>query len=106
MRFVGTIHEPIYDFNNKKYMRVIVPDSMIDRVAAKHTTWVKDNPLDGKVLTIKVPFRYRRVMCKNMGTRPLQSLIKGDLIELEIEFMGQWTAGDCTGYTWKLSSFR
>lgn len=106
MRFVGTIQEPMYDFNNKKYIRVIVPDSMIERITSKHIMWVKDNPLDGKVLTIKVPFRYRRVMCKNMGVRPLQSLIKGDLVEIEIEFTGLWTVGDYTGYTWKLSSFR
>ena len=26
-----------------------------------------DNPLDGNVLTVKVPFRYRRVMCSIRG---------------------------------------
>jgi len=46
-----------------------------------------DNPLDGRVLTVKVPFRYRRVMCEVKG-RPIQSLLKGDEVEVVVDFKG------------------
>lgn len=99
MKFVTTLYEPMYDHNDKKYIRIILPDNIIHRVRAKHE-------IDGKVLTVKVPFRYRRVMAKNMGTRPLQSLIRGDELEVDIEYMGLWTVGEHSGHSWKLTSFR
>lgn len=99
MKFVATIYEPMYDHNDKKYIRLVLPDNIVNRVRSKHE-------IDGKVLTVKVPFRYRRVMAKNMGTRPLQSLIKGDEIEVDIEYMGLWSVGEHSGYSWKLTSFR
>ena len=99
MKFVATIYEPMYDHNDKKYIRLVLPDNIVNRVRSKHE-------IDGKVLTVKVPFRYRRVMAKNMGTRPLQSLIKGDEIEVDIEYMGLWSVGEHRGYSWKLTSFR
>jgi len=61
------------------------------------------NPLDGFILTVKVPFRYRRVMC-NVSGKPVQSLIKGDEVGIEVEFMGVWNKGDHSGYSWKLIS--
>ena len=99
MKFVAVIYEPMYDHNDKKYIRIVLPDTVVNRVRSKHE-------IDGRVLTVKVPFRYRRVMSKNMGTRPLQSLIKGDEIEVDIEYMGLWSVGEHHGYSWKLTSFR
>jgi len=60
-----------------------------------------DNPLDGKVLTVKVPFRYRRVMCEVKG-RPMQSLIKGDEVEVVMDFKGVWNVGNYSGFSWVL----
>lgn len=62
-----------------------------------------DNPLDGKVLTVKVPFRYRRVMCKFEG-KPIQSLVKDDEVDVELDFRGIWNVGDHSGFSWVLSS--
>ena len=62
-----------------------------------------DNPLDGRVLTVKVPFRYRRVMCEVQG-RPVQSLVKDDEVEIEITFKGGWNIGNYSGFSWMLSS--
>jgi hypothetical protein len=106
MKFVAEIYEPMYDHNDKKYIRVILPERVSQSISRVHKESVSDNPLCGRILTIKVPFRYRRVMAKNMGARPLQSLIKGDTLELDIEYMGMWSAGEHTGYSWKLTSFR
>ena len=61
-----------------------------------------DNPLDGNILTVKVPFRYRRVMC-NVKGRPIQSLIKGDDVEVEIDFKGVWNVGNYSGFSWVLA---
>ena len=62
-----------------------------------------DDPHDGKILTVKVPFRYRRVMCSVNG-RPVQSLIKDDEVEVDIDFTGVWNVGNYSGYTWKIKS--
>ena len=62
-----------------------------------------DNPLDGSTLTVKVPFRYRRVMCEVKG-RPIQSLIRGDEAEVVVDFKGVWNVGNYSGFSWILSS--
>ena len=43
----------------------------------------------------KIPFRYNRVMCKVSGDKTIQELVKGDQVQVEMEF---------TGGVWKLSS--
>ena len=110
MKFLATVHESMYDFNNKKYIRFVIPTKVSESIERTHTSRVHflqnqrvDNPLDGRVLTVKVPFRYRRVMCEVKG-RPLQSLIKGDEAEIEINFKGVWNVGDYSGFSWILSS--
>jgi hypothetical protein len=62
-----------------------------------------DDPLDGTILTVKVPFRYRRVMC-NVKGRPIQSLIKEDEVEIVVDFKGVWNVGAYSGFSWILSS--
>ena len=110
MKFLATVHEPMYDFNSKKYIRFIIPVKVSEIIERMHTSKVHflqnqrvDNPLDGRILTVKVPFRYRRVMCEVKG-RPLQSLIKGDEAEIETNFKGFWNVGDYSGFSWILSS--
>ena len=103
MKFVGQVYEPMYDHNDKKYLRLVIPENCAQIVQRMHKKEVRDNPLDGRVLTVKVPFRYRRVMCEVRG-RPLQSLIKGDEIEVEVDFAGVWNVGNYSGYAWKLKS--
>jgi hypothetical protein len=110
MKFVAKVYEPMYEFNNKKYIRLIIPakvSEIIERIHAQKwyglTDKNIDNPIDGNILTVKVPFRYRRVMCEVKG-RPLQSLIKEDEIEVEVDFKGYWNVGNYSGFSWILSS--
>jgi hypothetical protein len=104
------VHEPMYEFNNKKYIRFIIPSKVSEIIERMHTQrWHflsnqnLDIPLDGNILTVKVPFRYRRVMCEVRG-RPVQSLIKGDEVEVEVDFKGYWNVGNYSGFSWILSS--
>ena len=110
MKFVAKVHEPMYDFNNKKYIRFIIPAKVSEIIERMHTLkqcLIKnkhvDNPLDGHVLTVKVPFRYRRVMCEVRG-RPMQSLMKGDEVEIEVDFKGVWNVENYSGFSWILTS--
>jgi hypothetical protein len=107
MRFSCKVHTPMYDCNNKKYIRFFVPDNAKQRIEYVHSRnhlkeRHKDNPLEGNVLTVKIPFRYRRVMCTFEGV-PVHSLVKDDDVDVDVTFMGVWTHGDYCGYTWKLS---
>ncbi len=70
MKFIAKVYEPMYDFNDKKYIRYIIPVKVSEIIERMHTNKTHllmnqniDNPLDGTILTVKVPFRYRRVMC-------------------------------------------
>lgn len=107
MRFEVSIFTPMYEHNNKRYIRVLLNDYDMKRVWFSHhrhelTTRHVDDPLEGHVLTIKVPYRYNRVMCRFEGV-PVQSLKIGDEVEIDASFMGKWTYEDYSGYTWKLS---
>ena len=104
MKFLATIHTPMYDHNDKKYIRLVIPEKCAEIIRKMHSN--KDtpyDPLNGRVLTVKVPFRYRRVMCEVNG-KPVQSLIKDDEIEVDVEFAGVWNTGNYSGYAWKLKS--
>jgi len=110
MKFVAKVHEPMYEFNDKKYIRFIIPSKVSEIIERIHTRKSHlltnenvDIPLDGTILTVKVPFRYRRVMCDVKG-RPVQSLIKGDEVEVEVDFKGVWNVGNYSGFSWILSS--
>tara|TARA_B110000503_G_scaffold43325_1_gene70871 strand:+ start:3363 stop:3710 length:348 start_codon:yes stop_codon:yes gene_type:complete len=110
MKCMVTIHEPMYDFNDKKYIRFVIPDKVVEIIermqsSRRHLLINKniDDPLDGRVLTVKVPFRYRRVMCEVKG-RPIQSLIKGDEVSIVMDFKGIWNVGTYSGFSWVLSS--
>ena len=110
MKFIAKVYEPMYDFNNKKYIRFTIPLKAAEIIEKMHENRMHllvnlniDNPLDGRILTVKVPFRYRRVMCEVKG-RPLQSLIKDDEVEVVVDFKGSWNVGNYSGFSWILSS--
>ena len=110
MKCVVKVHTPMYDFNDKKYIRFIIPLKVSEIIERMHGQRLHllvnqniDNPLDGRILTVKVPFRYRRVMCKVEG-RPIQSLKKDDETEVELDFKGIWNVGNHSGFSWILSS--
>jgi hypothetical protein len=102
MKFLAIVHTPMYDHNDKKYIRLVIPEKYAVFIQRKHTKEVRDNPLDGRILTVKVPFRYRRVMCVVRG-EPIQSLVTGCKVEVEVDFCGFWNIGNYSGYSWKLT---
>jgi len=109
MKFRAKVYEPMYDFNNKKYIRVTIPEHCVDVISKIHNTKRPlllhenvDDPLEGKVLKLKVPYRYRRVMCDVQG-RPVQTLVKGDDVEIDIAFKGAWNIENHSGFSWMLS---
>jgi len=106
----ATIYEPMYDYNDKKYLRIYLPEkvSQYIRELHQHRTGSVlfpdklDDALDGNVLKVKVPFRYRRVMCNVDGDTPIQSMKRGDTVLTEIQFKGVWNAHEHSGYSWIL----
>ena len=106
----ATVYEPMYDYNEKKYLRISIPEKVSDYIRALHEKRsdtimfpkTLDDPLEGNVLKVKVPFRYRRVMCNVDGDTPIQSLKKGDMVLVEIQFNGIWNAHEHSGYSWVL----
>jgi len=112
MRFVATVHTPMYDHNEKMYIRLVIPErcaEIVERMHVNKSRFIQnphvDNPLDGRILTVKVPFRYRRVMCEVLG-QPIQALTIGTEVEVEVGFSGVWNVGGYSGYAWKLSSIK
>jgi hypothetical protein len=110
MKFLTSVYEPMYEYNSKKYIRIRIPPTLVTRINDTHmkmnhllTNSNIDNPLEGHILKVKVPFRYRRVMCEVKG-KPLQSCVKGDEIQVEIEFKGYWNVGDYSGFSWIIKS--
>jgi hypothetical protein len=100
----------MYEFNDKKYIRLVIPSKLAMIISDMHASRMHllvnqnvDDPLDGRVLTVKVPFRYRRVMCEVKG-KPVQSLIRDDEVEVEMNFKGIWNVGNHSGFSWILSS--
>lgn len=51
--------------------------------------------VDGQRRRCKVPFRYNRVMCHVSGGKTIQELVKGDVVETDMDF---------TGSVWKVLS--
>jgi hypothetical protein len=112
MKFLASVHTPMYDHNDKKYIRLVIPENCAEIIRRNHinkSRFIKnshiDNPLEGRILTVKVPFRYRRVMCRVEG-EPIQSLVIGSEVEVEVDFTGVWNVGNYSGYTWKVLSIK
>ena len=60
----ATVYEPMYEYNEKKYLRITLPDKVRDYIRELHRHKTKfilfpnklDEPLEGNVLKVKVPF--------------------------------------------------
>src|SRR5210317_223730 len=110
MEVVAHVYEPLYDYNDKRYIRFTLEPDAAKRVSSIHyrkqfllKNQNIDDPLDGNVLKVKVPYRYRRVMCEVKG-KPIQSLTRGDQVKIKIEFKGVWNVENYSGFSWILSS--
>ena len=70
MKFLAKVHTPMYDHNDKKYIRLVIPEKyteIIKRMQLNKAWLVKnrhiDDPLDGRILTVKgmTPYRLNRL---------------------------------------------
>jgi len=109
----ATVYEPLYEHNDRRYMRFILSESdtkVVRAVQDRKTHLLRgdrvDDPLDGRVLLVKVPWRYRRPMCKVEGLTPVSCMKKGDVVELDVEFTGAWNVNAYSGYTWKMDAIK
>jgi len=108
------VYEPMYEYNDKRYIRITVNDRTRDYIHGLQESKSRfimnkqkvDDPLEGNVLTIKVPFRYRRVMCTVEGNTPVQSLAKGDLVKIIANFSGAWNVANHSGYAWVIKQIQ
>lgn len=107
----GLVSDSFYTKNNKKYIDVELSDSDFIRVACMHkesenylTKKNIQNPLEGNILKIKVPFYRNRVSCKINGDTIIQDYKKGQKFNGVITYCGVWTFGDFCGLSWKLKS--
>jgi len=112
LAFTGEIRERMHEHNDKKYIRVYVPPKVAEYITSIEKKNVYKLSKDAFVyqdffqdtLVVKVPFRYRRVMCPVTGAKPVQSLEVGDKVDVEITYTGVWTAGNYTGHSWKIKN--
>ena len=83
-------------------MDVLLDNDIAERIAAIHNreSTTSRDPLDGNVLSVKVPWRYNKIDCKVMGLTPVQAMKEGDQIFMTIEYCGAWA----TGLYWKFTS--
>ena len=110
----GHIYEPMYEYNDKRYIRIVVNDRTRDYIHGLQESKSRfimnrqniDDPLQGNVLTIKVPYRYRRVMCTVEGDTPVQSLAKGDSVKIVANFSGAWNVTNHSGYAWVIKQIQ
>jgi hypothetical protein len=58
------VHNPFYDWDGRKYMEFLI---------------------ENKVVRVKIPWRYGRVMCRVEGLKTVQELKKGEQIQIEIQ---------------------
>jgi hypothetical protein len=108
--FECKIDFPFHDRNKKKYINFELNDDAVIKVCRAQlisAPFLKTekimNPLDGNSLEVKIPFRYNRVSCKVHGDKILQDLVKGECVEVEIEYNGIWDSGEWCGFSWKLN---
>jgi len=108
----AVVHQPMYEHNDKKYLRIRVPPDVAQHITHMEARNAYKLNKDAHVyedffndiLVVKVPFRYRRVMCPVTGEKPLQELVEGDVVHVEIEYTGVWTMGNYTGHSWKIKN--
>lgn len=108
----AVVHQAMYEHNGKWYLRLRLPPDatrVVKSIEARNAYKLKKGAFVyedffNDTLVIKVPFRYRRVMCPVTGTKPVQQLVADDEVQVEVDYTGTWTAGNHTGHSWKIKN--
>ena len=97
----ATVHKPMYEVGTRRYMDIEITGDFLEIIKRTQNTSNFEggfNPLRDTILSVKVPFRYKRVDCKVLGLTPVQALQNGDKIAVCLQFCGSWKD---TGMFWK-----
>ena len=110
MDFTCILDSKLYVKNNKRYIDLLLPYDVLERVSRIHVSCasqlVKDRiqmPLNDRVLTVKVPFRNNRVSCLVKGHKTIYEMEVGETVDVKIQWCGVWEFKDFCGVAWKLS---
>ena len=109
MIFNCKINKPLSTRNNKKYLELTLSEKDSKKVISEHSrtknliqnSKIKD-PLDGNVLEVKVPFRYRKVTCNVEGNKTIHELKENDQVTVTLKYCGVWNIGEYSGFAWRL----
>ncbi len=111
--FVCTVNCSMFERNEKKYLELELADDDPKRIYNEHLKSSKfltnrkiQNPLEGNILEVKIPFRYNRVSCKVNGDKTIQELIKNDSVMVSLHYCGVWNIGDWSGFSWRLDEIK
>jgi hypothetical protein len=75
----ATVLSPYYDWDGRKYLELEINE---------------------KLVRVKIPFRYGRVMCRTRGIRTIQEIKKGEIIDVILD-KKVWDGAEY----WIISSF-
>jgi len=112
MKFRGKVVTSMYEHNDKKYIRLRVPPEMariIIQIESRNNyklnseNYIQKDFFDN-TLTLKIPFRYRRVMWPMSGRKPIQEVVTDDEVDVEVEYTGVWHASNYSGHSWKIKN--
>lgn len=108
MNFTCAVALPMYERNSKKYMDFALAEYDTITVREIHSICMKrkpifQDPLEGSVLKVKIPFRNNRVSCRVSGVKTIHELARGDVVSISIKNCGTWEVGDYCGIAWKLN---
>ena len=86
----------MYPVGTRKYMEIKLDEQTSNEVFDVHNRKKFEggiNPLNGNILLVKVPYRYKRVDCEVVGITPVEELKQGDEIFTTVQFCGAWKSG-------------
>lgn len=86
----------MYDVGTRKYMKIELTPEFQEKISKIHIQKAFGegvDPLEGNILNVKVPYRYKRVDCTVAGLTPVEELREGDEIFVTIQFSGSWRSG-------------
>jgi hypothetical protein len=104
----GKVSSPMYSKNSKMYLDIVLDNSeKVRDTHQKSSEYFKPkskiiDPLVQTTLTVKVPWKYDRVMCSVLGLKTIRELVTGDTISATINFCGIWDVNNFCGPSWKL----
>ena len=103
----GIVHTPMYEHNKRKYIKIILPEEQTkfirnihENFKIKSKTIAPQDPLHGNLLTVKVPWRYKKVDCVVKGLVPVEAFKQGTTVLANLEYCGGWDIG----LFWKITA--